>query len=445
MACNIAKAEGYSGTSHRVIPGDFTANGKPLITSYETDNGITLVKFYDSNLNVSKTLSINLPSYLYNYDTEYATVVPIGAIAGSKRLRDYSDTYGWIYPGWLNNKIDVSSITTSDEFVTAITNAYEEYYEEYEDYYYHDEGGWIGFIDEEGRISAKKASDYYAYFEFSHFGTTYPERYYTISDGAIWLCEIDYDYDYPSDNLTWRKSADHSSIRHKSLGDFLYINYDESGRTYGDSGYGIHLSQTLFNDDNKWEYLMPVLEEYEEYSKPSYYSWKEDGLELERYYTHDARIICYNVVSEDGTVVTSIKPVHSDATKFEIYQMWKLDGHLYLNTVEWGQDSNGESWRYDTLYIFDNATSSVKEVSTVKARPQMARVQGNAICVNLDEADTDSDLMLSNMSGQVLGQQHVAAGQTRTQLNVAQLPKGVYNLTLRRHGQVLNNQKLMVK
>lgn len=124
MACNIAKAEGYSGTSHIVIPGDFTANGKPLITSYETDNGITLVKFYDSNLNVSKTLSINLPSYLYNYYTEYATVVPIGAIAGSKRLRDYSNTYGWINPEWLNNKIDVSSITTSDEFVTAITNAY---------------------------------------------------------------------------------------------------------------------------------------------------------------------------------------------------------------------------------------------------------------------------------------------------------------------------------
>lgn len=444
MACNIAKAE-YSGTSHSVIPGDFTANGKPLITSYETDNGITLVKFYDSNLNVSKTLSINLPSYLYNYDTEYATVVPIGAIAGSKRLRDYSDTYGWIYPGWLNNKIDVSSITTSEEFVTAITNAYEEYYEEYEDYYYHYEGGWIGFIDEEGRISAKKAiSDYSVYFDFSHFGTTYFQRYYTISDGAIWLCEIDYDYDYPSDNLTWGRSADNSSIRHESLGSFMYINYDESGRTYGDSGYDIHLSQTLFNDDNKWEYLMPVLEEYEKYSIPSY-SWKEDCLELRRDYTHTARIIGYNVVSEDGTVVTSIKPVHSDATEFEIYQMWKLDGHLYLNTVEWGQDSNGESWTYYTLYIFDNATSSVKEVSTVKARPQMARVQGNAICVNLDEADTDSDLMLSNMSGQVLGQLHVAAGQTRTQMNAAQLPKGVYNLTLRRHGQVLNNQKLMVK
>ncbi len=443
MACNIAKAEGYSGTSHRVIPGDFTANGKPLITSYETDrdNGITLVKFYDSNLNVSKTLSINLPSYLYNSYTEYATVVPIGVIAGSKRLRDYSNTDGWINPEWLNNKIDVSSITTSDEFVTAITNAYEE-----NEFY--DESVWIGFIDEEGRISAKKAIyayyDYYDYFDFSHFGTTYPERYYTISDGAIWLCEIDYDYDYPSDNSTWGKRADNSFISHESLGSFMYINYDESGRTYGDSGYGIHLSQTLFNDDNKWEYLMPVLEEYEEYSIP-YYSWKEDSLELERRYTHTARIIYYNVVSEDGTVVTSIKPVHSDATKFEIYQMWKLDGHLYLNTCEWGQDSNGESWRYDTLYIFDNATSSVKEVSTVKARPQMARVQGNAICVNLDEADTDSDLMLSNMSGQVLGQLHVAAGQTQTQMNAAQLPKGVYNLTLRRHGQVLNNQKLMVK
>lgn len=254
----------------------------------------------------------------------------------------------------------------------------------------------------------------------------------------------------PND-LTWQREIgeyDRDETRYWYPEPHNYFDYDNS------AGYGVDaiVTQTLFNDDSQWEYLMPIIEEYSQYGTPREYTYYDgdgnrdtENIHLRRSYTHSARCVGYNVVSENGSIVMSIKTRHANISSFEMYRILTWSGKKYFTTYESYYDEDGKWQHVSTLYVFDTYTTSIQEVSSVNVRQPMAIMSGNGIDVTLDEADTNSDLILSNMAGQVVGQKHIGAGETKSRMNAANMPKGFYNLTLRRNGQVLNNQKLMVR
>ena len=75
----------------------------------------------------------------------------------------------------------------------------------------------------------------------------------------------------------------------------------------------------------------------------------------------------------------------------------------------------------------------------------IAEIQDDVIKVSIDEKDTDSNLILTNSAGMLMDTQHMPKGKTNAEIDAHRLSKGVYNISLSRHGKVLNNQKFLVK
>jgi hypothetical protein len=440
--------DGWNGT-YVVSPKLTTSQKSILMTSTQDEDGHAQATLYNTDLSVAKTLHINVPSYKYEEYTEVATVEPNGSSVATEE-----NDWGTYF-----EDVDVTAITSSAALIEAVKSS---------SYYYGTED-LVPYTDTKGRIGFITPGA--SYYNSETYGTKYPESYYAIKDGTIrqFYCSYYIQYEYPipytlnsygervysSEGLTWKREYnddDEDEIRYGNMGSLSYTDYDKS------EGVEVpaNLTQTLFNSDSKWEYLVPIQEEYSKYSTPSetdyYYDengrhqyYEDNNLHLRRRYTRSAHTVGYNVVSEGGTTVMTLKSRHATSTYFRVEKILIWGGKKYILTYDNYTDEEGEYYWEETLYLYDTYTTTVKEVNSVKSRQPMATVSGESIDVILSEGDTDSDLILSNMAGQVVGKKHVSAGETKARMRAAGMPKGIYNLTLRRQGQVLNNQKLMVK
>lgn len=448
-----------------VIAKSLSSSQKPILSTreYDHNNGKYQINFYNPDLSVSKTLNITMPSYRYVSYDEVAVVEPTGSHV---KIFDQFTSENAFYDA------DISSVTSSDELIAAIKAAYIEYNNGvYVFLPYTDPDGRIGciLINPYGSSSDNLSDEYNStFFEYPTYGTKYPNSYYAIVDGSIKMCDIEYDivYEYPipsttdqygsihyspnADELTWQRETNKSGldeIRYPYLNGIYYYDYDNT-EGVGENAY---FTQTLFNNDSQWEYFVPILEEYSEYGEPEEYSYRDengeydyDNLHFTRSYKYSARIVGYKVVSENGSTVMTIRARHANS-EIRLDRIMTLGGKKYFTTGEYYYDDEGMYRYVSTLYVYDTYTTSVQEVASVKGRAPMAAVTNGSIDVTLDESDTDSDLILSNMAGQVVGRKHVGAGETKSRMNAANMPRGLYNLTLRRNGRVLNNQKMMVK
>ena len=65
--------------------------------------------------------------------------------------------------------------------------------------------------------------------------------------------------------------------------------------------------------------------------------------------------------------------------------------------------------------------------------------------MRLDDNEMGQDVQLSNMAGQIIGRNHIPAGEHSAQMNASGLSRGIYNLTLIQNGKVQKNQKIRVR
>lgn len=459
MTCNVANAQSLVVSSDKgisVVSKAFTSTGKPMLTltDYRGENGQKTFTLYNADLTVSKTININLPSYRYYSYSETTMVEPNDS---SVVLIDHSGGRSYDF-----SDVDVSNISSSAELIAAFATQFSLSSEALEPYT--DSDGHIGFV------WPSYLGVQYTYYDYNSYGTKYPTTYYAIVNGQIWECNNYYgtQYEYPipytldedgdrvysPEGLTWTREewSGQDETYYGYLSSIYYADYDNAEG----EGLDAYITQTLFNNDSKWEYLVPVFEEYTEYGNPrtytgGYYDKERNeyindytNLYFRRSVIHSVHTVGCKVVNEDGNTLMTFKSQRANCTSFWMENLFLLGGKKYITArEEWEED--GERQILQTLYLFDTFTTSVQEISSVKGRAPMAIVSGDNIDVTLSDADTNSDLILSNMAGQVVGQKHVAAGETRSHMNAAGMPKGLYNLTLRRHGHVLNNQKLMVK
>lgn len=264
------------------------------------------------------------------------------------------------------------------------------------------------------------------------------------------ICERSYD-----DGVTWVRDTEHDYADELTEleDDFEYKNYDESKFITDDY---FAFSQTLFNNDDKWEYLVYEYEETgEEYTYTRSASEEtENGWVsfLVKYTYKKTKFKQTNVCSEDGTVLMSFYPSVNVNDCYDYYmyidEIWVLNGKTYLLIDESWEIEDGEiidRFYKETLYELDRETNSVKAVSSNESKKRIAEVQDGVIKVSIDEKDTDSNLTLTNSAGMLIDTQRMPKGKTNAEIDAHRLNKGVYNISLSRHGKVLNSQKFLVK
>lgn len=185
--------------------------------------------------------------------------------------------------------------------------------------------------------------------------------------GELTVSGVEYTWSSKHEEREWKDNG--------YKGDWKVMN-DDSGKSYGgvislsmddfdqscDDFRNIYLSQTLFNTDEKYEFLMPLYSS----STPEIYEEDRDGdgvVDIRDSYT-DNSMIGFQIVSEDGKVLQTVNfdgGFHASSSGKYNAQLLKIHGKLYL-TFEGYVDNSGAI----LLYSINPATSSVRMMTMEK-------------------------------------------------------------------------------
>jgi len=191
----------------------------------------------------------------------------------------------------------------------------------------------------------------YDYYQNYHdeIELLYPTSYYRWipESGYLYRYYISYKGSYTGE---WETKSDTKSVYNEHFNLWLH---DYDGNSYTDDDF--IFTQTLFNTDEKYEYLVPVFGETQE-EVSSEYDQDHDGEVDERTYNYVTPVQGFKVVSEDGTVLQSIETEMSSSAYFGIM---KINGKVYLYCA----DKNN---RHDCVfYQIDPVSTSIKKVNNV--------------------------------------------------------------------------------
>ena len=183
--------------------------------------------------------------------------------------------------------------------------------------------------------------------------------------------------------------------------------------------YTIYLTQTLFNDDEKFEYLI------------------ESGSGM-----HATEL---KVVSEDGTVLQTLKyPAGVEVYRDEI-NLFVVGSNKYLS-IGWGYENGNE---YMNLYKITKDAQDPSKVSIATA-PMRVSVSPRMASRNQDinvvaEGNGVREVSVTNAAGQVVYSTKVAAGETNVKISSRRLSSGLNVVSVKGADGKEENCKVIVK
>ena len=207
-------------------------------------------------------------------------------------------------------------------------------------------------------------------------------------------------------------------------------------------------TQTFFNNDEKWEFLRPV---YTETINPnSYYTYEKDrdgdgeiDYKQTRYVN---KMNLYEVVSEDGDVLTTIAVPEADSYNPLAIQ-W--DGETYFGVSITEIDQEGDYYYNMVIYSIDKNTNSVRKITStpaMRAIPALAERNSTVnVALDAETAKNGGELVITDSNGRTVGRSYVEAGQTSVPVTTDRMGSGVYNITLTEKGQKVENARIIVK
>jgi hypothetical protein len=191
------------------------------------------------------------------------------------------------------------------------------------------------------------------------------------------------------------------------------------------SGNALYVTQTLFNDDAKYEYLMAVVDQ-------------------------DRSCRSLKVKSEDGNTLSTIQ--FPDGYKlYSISEndvaLIELNGKNYI-IIKVEARLGGDSYDYYNLvYKIDASTSSVKQVGApikVKVSPTIVE-RGEMINVALPEIGANTGVInVVSTAGAVVFNQKVEAGTSQASIDTSSLQRGLYIVTID-NGKTRESTKIIIR
>jgi hypothetical protein len=207
------------------------------------------------------------------------------------------------------------------------------------------------------------------------------------------------------------------------VADSYFMNlYNSANLTEGYAvGSGIlYVTQTLFNDDDKYEYLSPTIV--------------------------DGKCTGFSVVSEDGKVLSNVKfggyTLYSTSDN-DIYLL-ELSGNNFL--VVKVQDA--DYVKYNLVYAIDKQNSSVKSVGApikTSVHPT-APARGETVNIDLsDVAAQGATVSVTSVSGKTVMSEKIAAGTNHASIDTSSLQRGVYVVTVNNGKTTRENTKIIIR
>lgn len=390
----VLKAKGGIGG----CPSMFTRSGQPIVFSVDND----VVTVYTQDFLVDRTFTVVTHEHQYGRVTETATVTPTGLNAVPETEygnTNYSETREW-------------AASSQDDMVVKLKELFPN-------------GTLIIFTDPMGNFACRNYdSDSFMYMDL--FGKKYPTVWYALIDGYVYSIhtyDSFYALAYDEGSVVWTRTGEDITTYSRGMDDVEYSNLDNG--FYGE----VYITQNLFNDDDKLEYMVPDFSplEFSYFYQPIVVN--DDGtVTLTRNgsaYNYDR--IGYTVYNEDGEKLGSF-PTNEN-------MIVVIKGRKYVVC------DDGD---YECLYEINSNGSEFDLVEAVRAKSdRKLNAKRGIVTVDIDAEQAGGEVVVSTTDGKVLASKKVVIGQT--QINDQPLPAGIYVVSLLKDGRVVESEKYLVQ
>ena len=236
--------------------------------------------------------------------------------------------------------------------------------------------------------------------------------------GTQYVVSVEYSEDRTA--ATMRVYDNEFNLKKTITPESVPSNLDVHVLNENSADYTIYLTQTLFNDDEKFEYLI------------------EPGSGM---YATELK-----VVSEDGTVLQTLKyPAGVEVYRDEI-DLFVVGSNKYLS-IGVSVDENGNE--YMNLYKINKDAKDPSKVSIATA-PMRVSVSPRMASRNQDinvvaEGNGVREVIVTNAAGQVVYSTKVAAGETNVKISSRRLSSGLNVVSVKGADGKEENCKVIVK
>lgn len=419
---------GYNPTKMALsIPKEFTYNDTPLmILKDNTDENKLLI--YDENLNLTKTISLkndNTFNYQLTCQDMAREVVAVEEI-GKTVYYEYSSYEEFIQrettanPNFNESQLIITTQENGDKIISF-------------DYSYNDYG----------------ASNEMMYFAYDYFGKKYPKVYWVLNNGRVTGYRTNYTVTYSE----WKVVDTRIENRQKTLKRLRLCNINLNNGD-GENDNFFEMSQTLFNEDEKFEYIIP---KYELSSKGNGYdiivspdpsdetitTTQTEIISENRYLT----LTGFQIVSENGEIIKNLN-FDSDFTgDIDTYSDYAFVITIGSNTYL-AFNGHSDSKSATIFYKIDRSSTDIKQVMKAPASMRLSPtiVNKNAP-INIsfgDDNQSGSDIVVVSTNGAKVKKLTIPAGQTSAQMYISN-NTGVYCVSRVQNNKVTDTRKVIIK
>ena len=247
--------------------------------------------------------------------------------------------------------------------------------------------------------------------------------------------------------VTVREEVDEYEFSLQPYGVY-YDNHDEKSLRYDD----VYLSQNFFNSDDKYEFIVSKLEPEEvvDTTYTDYVSgfYGEYEYAYEREITYKTEFICrgFNVINEDGDIIYTF---NTPDAPWGGPHLFTINGKNYASISDTDYSDKDNPINYTDIYEINNQTNSIQKVqqlSGISIQPRTPHRNEPIMVELLDkEADKNLEVIVTSANGRVVERTTLRAGNKSLRLNTSRMDAGLYNVTVLKNGQKVENAKVIVR
>ena len=407
------------------IPKEFSYNGEPHLVVYDSNNNNT-IHIYDDQLEKTKTIVMKeaVPfSYKLTYEDQVRDVVTVNETRSEETCHYPSYEQFVEREKMVDPNFDESCFITTD----------------------------LGDGTRKIKINysqSRYTSNEQMYYAYSSFGMQYPKTYFIDNGQGVTGYNATYTVSYsdwrPAGTREVNCSEDQKRLR------LCNINLNQS---QGRAESFFEVSQTLFNDDEAFEYVMPKFK-LSANGNISFGNISMGGGSEETVITTSSVVVSelkelalagFQVLSESGNVVSDITFDSSFEGTIDLDAAFviTIGSNVYL-----AFDGYQDGIQSTIFYKIEKATSAIRKVKTAPGTMSVSPLvvsRGSTIDITFGDANaTGSDLLLVSPAGAPLRSCHVPAGQTSAQIS-APAPSGIYCLSRLQKNKAAETRKVVVR
>lgn len=394
----VKKIEGGNSINVSLCPGMLTKSGKAIVYTYNESSGE--VTLYTPDFEVDRTFAVPMQEYTSRSFTEQATVTPTGMNIVPTNSSGYNNYY-------TNYQFSADS---QEDMISKLAEQY----------------GYscTAFIDPMDNPACYRNDGPFKYENV--FGKKYPTEWYALIDGIVYQVytrDAFYTLAYDESTAVWEVTQEETDTYNTSISSVSNMYAEGIQLTTGIDGR-YYFTQTLFNDDDKWECIMG------DRSGPVVTTYNNTNIS----------------VNEDGTVTITRSGTESQENKYAIYSE---DGTKIgqLESVKTIHVINGKAcvWKNHSLFVFESDDSgNIDLVEKVSAKNDRSlETEHGIVTVDIDTEQAGGEVVICTTDGRVMASKKVGVGQT--QINDWPLPTGIYVVSLLKDGRVVESEKYLVQ